>query len=200
MVDTNTNNPSSSSVINNSIVNFDYSSTTALTTTTNYRIFAFSHRRPPHFPVSISISSSDSDSDNSVYPSEDELIVDKGLGVIKVNGEAIDLNFLASHGRKVFESELNRMTKKMKTEDELLGFLKGLKGRWGSNRRRRKYVDASFFVKKVLPINWKILLSLRPRVSRRSLYCRKFVRYICCLFDSSFFFIAAIVVLGFCKF
>lgn len=96
------------------------------------------------------------------------------LGVINVNGEEIDLKFLARGADGAFEAELNRMTEGMVREDEFLGFLKGLKGRWGSSRKRRRYVEAADFVK-ALPSNWKILLSLRPRARRPSLYCRRFV-------------------------
>ncbi|KAK9070197.1 hypothetical protein SSX86_010597 [Deinandra increscens subsp. villosa] len=67
------------------------------------------------------------------------------------------------------------LTEGMEREDEFLGFLYGLEGRWGSSRKRRKYVDAAVFVK-ALPVNWKLLLSLRPRVRRPSLYYRRFVR------------------------
>ncbi|CAI9287056.1 unnamed protein product [Lactuca saligna] len=98
----------------------------------------------------------------------------EGLGVINVNGEEIDLKFLARGADGAFQAELNRMTEGMVREDEFLGFLKGLKGRWGSSRKRRRYVDAADFMK-ALPSNWKILLSLRPRARRPSLYCRRFV-------------------------
>lgn len=102
---------------------------------------------------------------------EEEL---QGLGVISVNGEEIDLKYLAGVADGAFEAELNRKTEGMVREDEFLGFLTGLEGRWGSSRKRRKYVDAANFVK-ALPANWKILLSLRPRVRKPSLYCRRFV-------------------------
>ncbi|KAK1414618.1 hypothetical protein QVD17_30367 [Tagetes erecta] len=151
------------------------------------RVFAFSHRRQP-------ISGPDDDT----HAAEDRLILNslnrlvaeskvqkrkrksknvdefEGLGVIDVSGEAIDLKLLATEADNVFESELNRLTKEMTTEDEFLGFLQGLDGRWGSTRKRRKYVDATVFAK-LLPVKWMILLSLRPRVRRPSLYCRRFV-------------------------
>ncbi|KAL4588530.1 hypothetical protein LXL04_001421 [Taraxacum kok-saghyz] len=98
----------------------------------------------------------------------------EGFAVINVNGEKIDLKFLARVADGAFEAELNRLTEGMVREDEFLGFLKGLEGRWGSSRKRRRYVDAADFVK-ALPINWKILLSLRPRARQPSLYCRRFV-------------------------
>ncbi|KAI3712358.1 hypothetical protein L1987_70912 [Smallanthus sonchifolius] len=163
-------------------------------TTTPRRVFAFSHRRGP--------SGSDAQvTENRLILTSLKKLVAEGevcesnpsrevqkrkrkrkskndefenLGLINVNGEAIDLRFLASAADGVFESELNRMTEGMVREDEFLGFLNGLEGRWGSSRRRRKYVDATLFVK-ALPVNWKILLSLRPRVCRPSLYCRRFV-------------------------
>ncbi|KAJ0681836.1 putative transcription factor C2H2 family [Helianthus annuus] len=98
----------------------------------------------------------------------------KGLDFVDVNGEMIDLKYLVCEADGVFEARLNRMTEGMAREDEFLGFLNGLDGRWGSTRRRRKYVDAALFVK-ALPVGWKVLLSLRPRVRQPSLYCRRFV-------------------------
>ncbi|KAL8223886.1 hypothetical protein R6Q57_019361 [Mikania cordata] len=179
-------------------IDSDHLSTGPITTTPR-RIFAFSHRRGPLRRTS------DSDRDIQVTEnmlilnSLKKLVEDgdmavpvmvkrkrkarkaknekefEGLGMINVNGEVIDLKFLASSGDGAFETELNSMTEGMDGEDEFLGFLKGLEGRWGSSRKRRKYVDATVFVK-ALPINWKILLSLRPRACRPYLYCRRFVR------------------------
>ncbi|KAL8242427.1 hypothetical protein R6Q59_012729 [Mikania micrantha] len=167
-------------------------------TTTPMRIFAFSHRRGPLRRTSASDRDIQVTENMLILNSLKKLVTDgdmavpvvvkrkrkarkaknekefEGLGMINVNGQVIDLKFLASSGDGAFESELNSMTEGMDGEDEFLGFLKGLEGRWGSSRKRRKYVDATVFVK-ALPINWKILLSLRPRACRPSLYCRRFV-------------------------
>ncbi|KAK9060303.1 hypothetical protein SSX86_021007 [Deinandra increscens subsp. villosa] len=175
-------------------------STTTTTTAaaTHRRIFAFSHRRGPRRRTSGSDGDAQVTENMLILNSLDRLIdMDdtnprearkrkrkrksknendefECLGVIEVNEEVIDLRFLARDADGAFESELNRMTEGMEREDEFLGFLNGLEGRWGSSRKRRKYVDAAVFVK-ALPVNWKILLSLRPRVRRPSLYCRRFV-------------------------
>lgn len=99
----------------------------------------------------------------------------EGLGVINVNGEDIDLMFLAFYADDAFNAKLNEMTEGMETEYELLEFLNGLHGHWGSSRKRRKYVRAARLVKG-LPLHWEVLLSFRPRVCPSSLYCRKFIR------------------------
>ncbi|KAI3815358.1 hypothetical protein L1987_15023 [Smallanthus sonchifolius] len=181
----------------------DRRSTCSITTitTTGRRVFAFSHRRGPRRRISGSDADAQLTENRLILTSLKKLVAEgevcdsnpsrevqkrkrkrkskndnefENLGLINVNGEAIDLRFLASAADGVFESELNQMTEGMVREDEFLGFLNGLEGSWGSSRKRRKYVDATLFVK-ALPVNWKILLSLRPRVHRPSLYCRRFV-------------------------
>ena len=62
---------------------------------------------------------------------------------------------------------------------EVLGFLRNLDGEWGSRRKRRKIVDAGEFGD-WLPIGWKLLLGLRRREGRVSIYCRRYVRWSCC--------------------
>ncbi|KAA8536454.1 hypothetical protein F0562_028932 [Nyssa sinensis] len=60
------------------------------------------------------------------------------------------------------------------TEEEVLGFLRNLEGQWGSRRKKRKIVDATEFGD-ALPIGWKLLLGLRRREGRVSVYCRRYV-------------------------
>lgn len=48
------------------------------------------------------------------------------------------------------------MTDRMVREEQFLGVMNGLKGRWGSNRKRRKYVNAAVFAE-MLPDDWEIL-------------------------------------------
>lgn len=99
----------------------------------------------------------------------------KGLGVIYVNGNKIDLLHLARDANREFEAKLSSRTEGMVRDAEFMEFLQDLEGKWSSDRKRRKFVDATI-LGDGLPKNWEILLSLRPRVYPRSLYCRKFVR------------------------
>ncbi|XP_073044086.1 LOW QUALITY PROTEIN: methyl-CpG-binding domain-containing protein 8-like [Primulina eburnea] len=68
--------------------------------------------------------------------------------------------------------------KGLKSEEELLGFLKGLDGQWGSRRKKRRIVDAREFGS-ALPIGWKHLLSIKKRNGRLWLYCRRYIRFFC---------------------
>ncbi|PWA64074.1 zinc finger, C2H2-like, DNA-binding domain protein [Artemisia annua] len=96
------------------------------------------------------------------------------LGVIKETGEMMDLNYLARVGDSVFEDKLKKITEGIESEDELLGFLESVNGRWGSIWKPRIYVYAAA-IEKLLPVNWKILISLGPHAHQPSLHCRKFV-------------------------
>lgn len=69
----------------------------------------------------------------------------------------------------------NRRTNGMNSEEELLGFLSDLVGQWGSRRRKRRIVDAADFGD-VLPLDWKLLLSLKRKYGRAWIYCRKYIR------------------------
>ncbi|XP_062101505.1 uncharacterized protein LOC133807288 isoform X2 [Humulus lupulus] len=89
------------------------------------------------------------------------------------NGNGVNLGALGN-AENPFEEELMKRTQGLKTEAELLGFLGGLEGEWGSWRRKKKIVQASEFGN-VLPNGWKIMLSLKRREGRVSLFCRRFV-------------------------
>ncbi|KAL4555998.1 hypothetical protein LXL04_038633 [Taraxacum kok-saghyz] len=97
----------------------------------------------------------------------------KGLSVIYVKGEEVDLDFLARVADGAYEKELASMTEGM-SRAHLIGFMESLEGEWCGRSVRRKVVDAAEFVK-ALPINWKIELSLRRRAGLRSIYCRRYV-------------------------
>ncbi|KAI3520176.1 hypothetical protein L1887_09434 [Cichorium endivia] len=144
--------------------------TTTTTTTPPSKISAFSHRRGLVAVADneVGVQKRKRKRKSKVKKGNSEEF--EGFGV---NGEEINLKFLARVADGAFEAELNRMTEGMVREDEFLGFLKGLEGRWGSSRKRRRYVDTADFVK-ALPTNWKILLSLRPRARQPSLYCWRF--------------------------
>ncbi|XP_060167878.1 uncharacterized protein LOC132598799 [Lycium barbarum] len=94
--------------------------------------------------------------------------------IVNENGEVVDLNNLESNGDKLYNGELEKRTVGLKTEEEVLGFVRDLEGQWCSRRKRRKYVDASGFGD-TLPIGWKLLLALRRRDGRVWVYCRRYV-------------------------
>ncbi|KAI3989721.1 hypothetical protein MKX01_009213 [Papaver californicum] len=50
----------------------------------------------------------------------------------------------------------------------------GLEGIWGSRRKKRKIVDASDFGD-FFPIGWKLLLSVRRKDGKFSLFCRRYI-------------------------
>lgn len=74
-----------------------------------------------------------------------------------------------------FGPEIRRRTEGMSTDAELLGFLEGLGGRWGSRRRKRKVVDASLFGD-YLPKGWSLSISLKRKEKQVWLFCRRYIR------------------------
>ncbi|KAK4802931.1 hypothetical protein SAY86_001134 [Trapa natans] len=75
------------------------------------------------------------------------------------------------------EEELRWRTEGMRTEEELSGFLRGLSGEWGSRRKKRKIVDARSFGD-VLPIGWKLLLSIKNDGDQVWLGCSRYIRLV----------------------
>lgn len=73
------------------------------------------------------------------------------------------------------EEELRRRTEGMRTEEDLSGFLRCLSGEWGSRKKKRKIVDARNFGD-VLPIGWKLLLSIKCDGDRVWLGCSRYIR------------------------
>ncbi|XP_057976496.1 uncharacterized protein LOC131163774 [Malania oleifera] len=102
-------------------------------------------------------------------------VVEVGMSmeVVNKNGAAVDLDALAD-AEDPYGEELRRRTVGMESEAELLGFLNGLGGQWGSRRKKRKIVDACEFGD-ALPIGWKLLIGLKRKVGRVSLYCRRYI-------------------------
>ncbi|KAI3760819.1 hypothetical protein L1987_51218 [Smallanthus sonchifolius] len=92
-----------------------------------------------------------------------------------VNGRGVAVNMAALAGLEdPYGPEIRRRTMGMSTEDELLGFLRGLNGHWGSRRRKRRVVDASEFGD-VLPKGWKLSLCIKKKEGRVWLYCRRYL-------------------------
>lgn len=103
-----------------------------------------------------------------------------GVELERVNckGEVVDLAELESKGDELYNEELKKRTVGLETEDGVLGFLWSLEGQWCSRRKKRKYVDAAMFGD-ALPVGWKLLLGLRRRDFRVSVYCRRYIRCWC---------------------
>ncbi|XP_077224779.1 uncharacterized protein LOC143858068 [Tasmannia lanceolata] len=89
------------------------------------------------------------------------------------NGIPVDVAALGNCD-DLFGVELRRRTEGLGTESELLGFLKGLEGQWGSRRKKKKIVDANDFGDD-LPMGWKILLGIKKKEGRVWLDCRRFI-------------------------
>lgn len=98
-----------------------------------------------------------------------------GVELLKVNqnGAVVDFAELGN-ADEFYTGALRRRTEGLGTEEEGLGFLRGLDGQWCSTRKKRKFVDASDFGDK-FPVGWKLLLALRRRDGRVSVYCRRYI-------------------------
>lgn len=103
------------------------------------------------------------------------LAEDRDKEILDSKGVAVDLVKLGRM-EDPFGDELRRQTEGMKTDEELLGFLSGVEGQWGSRRKRRRFVDASLFGD-VLPRSWKLLLGLKRKEGASWLECRRYVRF-----------------------
>jgi hypothetical protein len=75
-----------------------------------------------------------------------------------------------------YDAELRRRTAGMASENELMGFIASLAGRWATKRERRKFVDASFFGDN-LPRGWKLLLGLKRKDHTVWVHCFSYVRF-----------------------
>lgn len=109
---------------------------------------------------------------------------------VNKKGEEVDFASLDGNGDDLYSRELEQRTTGLVTEEEVLEFLRALEGQWGSRRKRRKYVDACMFGD-ALPVDWKLLLGLKRRDGRVSLYCRRIVspsgqQFLSCKDASSF--------------
>ncbi|KAH6773252.1 hypothetical protein C2S51_011656 [Perilla frutescens var. frutescens] len=105
-------------------------------------------------------------------------LLENGVGIElqRVNGksEIVDFAELEKKGDELYADELKRRTAGLETEEAVLGFLRDLEGQWCSRRKKRKYVDAGA-LGDALPVGWKLLLGLRRRDYRVSVYCRRYI-------------------------
>jgi hypothetical protein len=95
------------------------------------------------------------------------------MEIVNKNGVVVDLAKLANVDDPYGE-ELRKRTVGMESEEELLGFMRELGGQWGSRRKKRKIVDAAVFGD-ALPVGWKLLLGIKRRDGRASIYCRRYI-------------------------
>ncbi|KAL1540459.1 methyl-CpG-binding domain-containing protein [Salvia divinorum] len=98
---------------------------------------------------------------------------DKDREVLNSDGVAVDLAALGALVHPYWE-EIRSRTNGLRTEEEFLGFLTGLNGRWGSKRKKKRIVDANEFGSK-LPVGWKLLLSIKKKDGNVWLYCRRYI-------------------------
>ncbi|EPS64208.1 hypothetical protein M569_10574, partial [Genlisea aurea] len=96
------------------------------------------------------------------------------LQEVNGRGEKVDLIELGKNGDELFAEGLRRRTEGLESEEGALGFLSGLDGQWCSRRKKRKYIDAAV-IGDALPVGWKLLLGLRRRDYRVTVYCRRFI-------------------------
>lgn len=141
-------------------------------------------------------------SDNLVSTMNNQIVVcekveekDRDREIVNKDGVEVDLVALGAM-HDPYEPELIRRTQGMATEEALLEFLKGLDGRWGSRRKKRRIVDANEFGN-VLPNGWTLLLSVKKKDGHVWLFCRRYIRLfldigavLVLFFFLNFFFIA----------
>ncbi|KAA8528286.1 hypothetical protein F0562_035641 [Nyssa sinensis] len=102
-----------------------------------------------------------------------ENVEDRDREIVNKNGVVVDVAALANL-EDPYGAELKRRTEGLETEEELLGFLNGVNGQWGSRRKKKRIVDASDFGD-VLPKGWNLSLSLKKKVGRVWLFCRRYI-------------------------
>ncbi|KAJ8762490.1 hypothetical protein K2173_007929 [Erythroxylum novogranatense] len=118
--------------------------------------------------VAIETENWDSDSqDIDVNENEVEVMENKDreeMMMVNKNGLVVDLTALRGV-EELYGEELRRRTTGLSTEAEVLGFLQGLPGEWGSRRNKRKVVDADLFGD-ALPVGWKLMLCLKRKAGQ----------------------------------
>ncbi|XP_061345942.1 uncharacterized protein LOC133291657 [Gastrolobium bilobum] len=97
----------------------------------------------------------------------------KAVAMVNERGFVADAVRLADSGDP-FGEELKRRTQGLETESQLLEFLESLNGEWGSQRKKRRIIQASY-LGDLLPTGWKIVLCLMRRAGRASVVCRRYV-------------------------
>ncbi|KAH7849143.1 hypothetical protein Vadar_013591 [Vaccinium darrowii] len=103
-----------------------------------------------------------------------EVVEDRDKEIFKEDGRnGVNLEALSSL-EDPYDGELTRRTENLKTEEEVLGYLGELNGKWGTWRRKKKIVDASEFGD-ALPKGWRLLVSIRKKQGRVWLYVSRYI-------------------------
>lgn len=97
------------------------------------------------------------------------------LEIVNKNGVVVDFKAL-ENGDELYAGEFRRRTVGLESEEQFLGFLGGLEGQWGSRRKKRRIVSACEFGD-WLPVGWRLLLALKRKDGRVSVYCRRYIRW-----------------------
>lgn len=95
------------------------------------------------------------------------------LEIANKNGVVVDFKAL-ENGDELYAGEFRRRTVGLESEEQFLGFLGGLEGQWGSRRKKRRIVSACEFGD-WLPVGWRLLLALKRKDGRVSVYCRRYI-------------------------
>ncbi|KAM1014074.1 hypothetical protein EV1_043610 [Malus domestica] len=112
--------------------------------------------------------------EKKVTVKEGKVKVEEGE-MVMVNGNGVVVDLAAvENADGLFGEELRRRTEAMETQAQLLGFLGGLEGQWSSARKKRKIVPAGE-LGDVLPMHWKILLSLKRNGGLVRLFCKRYI-------------------------
>lgn len=109
------------------------------------------------------------------YTLKKEIVYDseRDRGNVNDRGVVVNVGELAEL-EDPYGPEIRRRTMGMMSEDELLEFLRGLNGQWGSRRRKRRVVEASEFGD-VLPKGWKLSLCIKKKEGRVWLFVRRYL-------------------------
>ncbi|KAI3706145.1 hypothetical protein L1987_76403 [Smallanthus sonchifolius] len=98
---------------------------------------------------------------------------DKDREIVNSRGMEVNLRDLGRledpYGR-----EIRRRTEGLSTLDELLGFLRGLNGQWGTTRKKRRVVDAGGFGD-ALPKGWRLSLCIKKKDGHVWIFCRRYI-------------------------
>ncbi|GJW68211.1 DNA-binding, integrase-type protein [Tanacetum coccineum] len=93
-----------------------------------------------------------------------------------VNCRGVEVNIVnLSRLEDPYGLEIRRRSEGLSTEDELLGFLRGLNGKWGTTRKKRRVVDASDFGD-ALPKDWKLILCVKKKQGLVWVSCHRYIR------------------------